>query len=246
VTETRRRRTQAERSAATRTVLLDSAIKCLFENGYGTTSTITVAERAGLSRGAMLHQFPTKSDLMAFVVEAVFEQEVELYHQLLNGITDPRERLLAYPQAVWTVLSRPAGVAVLEIIQGSRSDAALAEKLAPTQARIAAFIRKEMESEFPKGPSMALLELIVGAVRGVSIQKVLTPDSEGVNGAIPLLQELLRIGLETGGLARAVAKRSAPANPTDDGPGPANAAKKPSVAPPARTTPRRAARNKVS
>jgi AcrR family transcriptional regulator len=207
-----RRRTQAERSASTRTVLLEAAVKCLFEHGYGATPTINVAEEAGLSRGAMLHQFPTKADLMTFVVEAVFEEEVELYQELLKGIDDPRQRLLAYPDAVWKVLSRPAGVAVLEIFQGSRSDPILAEKLAPTQAKIYAFVRKELESEFPKGPSMALLELIVGAARGLSIQKVLTPDDEGVNGAIPLLQTLLRVGLETGALGKfnkAAAKKPA-------------------------------------
>jgi AcrR family transcriptional regulator len=207
-----RRRTQAERSASTRTVLLEAAVKCLFEHGYGATTTINVAEEAGLSRGAMLHQFPTKADLMTFVVEAVFEEEVELYQELLKGIDDPRQRLLAYPDAVWKVLSRPAGVAVLEIFQGSRSDPILAEKLAPTQAKIYAFVRKELESEFPKGPSMALLELIVGAARGLSIQKVLTPNDEGVNGAIPLLQTLLRVGLETGALGKfnkAAAKKPA-------------------------------------
>lgn len=199
MTVARRRRTQAERSATTRVVLLEAAIKCLFEHGYGATTTINVAKEAGLSRGAMLHQFPTKADLMTFVVQEVFEQEVELYHELLKGL-DARERLLAYPDAVWQVLSRPAGVAVLEILQGSRSDPTLAEKLASTQAKIYAFVRKELETEFPKGPSMALLELIVGAVRGLSIQKVLTPNDTGVNGAIPLLQTLMKVGLETGAL----------------------------------------------
>ena len=207
MTVARRRRTQAERSASTRTVLLEAAIKCLFEHGYGATTTINVAEEAGLSRGAMLHQFPTKADLMTFVVEEVFEQEVELYHTLLKGYDDPRERLVAYPEAVWQVLSRPAGVAVLEILQGSRSDPVLAEKLAPSQAKIYAFVQKELSQEFPKGPSMALLELIVGAVRGLSIQKVLTPNDAGVNGAIPLLQSLLRVGLQTGALGQ---KKSAP------------------------------------
>ena len=70
----RTRRTQAERSAATRKVLLDAAVNCLFENGYGATTTLMVAEAAGVSRGAMLHQFPSKADLMAFVVEADFEE----------------------------------------------------------------------------------------------------------------------------------------------------------------------------
>lgn len=206
-----RRRTQAERSATTRIVLLEAAVSCLFEHGYGATTTINVAKAAGLSRGAMLHQFPTKADLMAFVVEAAFEEEVALYDKLLKGVDDPRERMLAYPEAVWQVLSRPAGVAVLEIMQGSRSDPAVAEKLAPTQAKIYAFVRKELESQFPKGPSMALLELIVGAARGLSIQKVLTPNDKGVNGAIPLLQTLLRVGLETGVLTKSMKTTSEPA-----------------------------------
>ena len=90
-----RRRTQAERSAATRKILLDAAIKCLFEHGYGTTTTILVAEMAGVSRGAMLHQFPSKADLMTFVVEAVFEDEVKQYGKMLKDAKDPRERLLA-------------------------------------------------------------------------------------------------------------------------------------------------------
>ena len=107
-------------------------------------------------------------------------------------------------------------MAVLEIIQGSRSDAALAEKLAGTQAKINAIVRKELQSEFPKGPSMALLELIVGAVRGLSIQRVLTPEDEGVNGAIPLLQDLIGLGVEAGSFGKAAGagpERKSGANP---------------------------------
>jgi AcrR family transcriptional regulator len=198
VTEKRQRRTQAERSATTRTVLLEAAIKCLYEHGYGSTTTINVAEEAGVSRGAMLHQFPSKADLMAFVVEETFAEEVELYHKLLEGIDDPRERLLAYPEATWQVLSRPAGVAVLEIMQGSRSDPELADKLTPLLAQIHTRAQDQLAREFPRGPSLALLQLIVGAIRGLSIINVLNPGDEGVRGAIPLLQRLLRAGMDTG------------------------------------------------
>jgi AcrR family transcriptional regulator len=198
VSEKRQRRTQAERSATTRTVLLESTIKCLYEHGYGSTTTINVAEEAGVSRGAMLHQFPSKADLMAFVVEETFAEEVELYHALLEGIDDPRDRLLAYPEATWKVLSRPAGVAVLEIMQGSRSDPELAEKLTPLLAQIHTRAQDQLAREFPRGPSLALLQLIVGAIRGLSIINVLNPGDEGVRGAIPLLQRLLRAGMDTG------------------------------------------------
>lgn len=178
--------------------MLEAAVESLYARGYGSTTTINVAEAAGVSRGAMLHQFPSKADLMVFVVEKIFAEEVELYHELLAGIDDPRERLLAYPEAAWKVLSRPAGVAVQEIMQGSRSDPELAQKLAPLVARIDATAHSELSREFPRGPSAALRQLIVGAVRGLSVMNILRPGDEGVRGAIPLLQRLLRAGIETG------------------------------------------------
>lgn len=192
------RKTQAERSAATRQVLLDAAIKCLYEHGYGTTTTILVAEMAGVSRGAMLHQFPSKADLMTFVVDAVFEDEVRQYSKLLKGIDDPRERLLAYPMAVWKLQSRPAGVAVLEIFQGSRSDKVLAKKLKPVQAKIDKAAIASLESEFPQGVSIPLLQLVVGVGRGLAISQVIAPAARSGKAPIELFQDLIRSGIKDG------------------------------------------------
>jgi AcrR family transcriptional regulator len=193
-----RRRTQAERSAATRSMLLDAAIMCLFEYGYGSTTTSKVAERAGISRGAMLHQFPSKADLMTFVVEETFARDVELYRRLLVGVEAPRERLVAYPAAVWEVLNQPSGIAVLEVLQGSRSDPKLAGKLAPILERIDATASAQLLREFPRGPSRALRQLIVGAMHGLAMMNVMGVSDEAVRDAVPLLQTLLRSGLQTG------------------------------------------------
>lgn len=192
------RKTQAERSAATRKVLLDAAIKCLYEHGYGTTTTILVAEMAGVSRGAMLHQFPSKADLMTFVVDAVFEDEVKQYGKLLKGIDDPRERLLAYPMAVWKLQSRPAGVAVLEIFQGSRSDKVLAKKLKPVQAKIDKAAVATLETEFPHGVSIPLLQMVVGLGRGLAISQVIAPAARSGKASIELFQDLIRSGIKDG------------------------------------------------
>jgi AcrR family transcriptional regulator len=188
----------AKRSAATRRSVLEAAIASLFEHGYGATSTVTVAERAGVSRGAMMHQFPSKADLMTFVVEAVAEEDFELYRTLLADVTAPRERVMAYPLAAWRVLSRPAGVAVLEIFQGSRSDRALARKLAPAQARIERTAKAHLQQEFHRTPSAPLMHLVVGAVRGLSITQVIAPEGDDGIDAIRMLQQLIQAGMETG------------------------------------------------
>ncbi|MEI5547296.1 TetR/AcrR family transcriptional regulator [Caulobacter sp. CCNWLY153] len=208
-----RRRTQAERSTATRAVLLKAAVGCLYRHGYGATTTINVANEAGVSRGAMLHQFPSKADLMAFVVEETFAQDLRLYRRLLRGIDTRRDRLIAYPEAAWRVLSRPAGVAVIEILQGSRSDHDLKQRLSPILARIEATASAEINRQFPAGASQPLRQLIVGAVRGLAMMNIVDPDDEGVRRAIPLLQALVRAGVETGLFSSAPASPVASAAP---------------------------------
>src|ERR1700742_1428366 len=65
----RARRSQAERSATTREALLDATVACLIEDGYAHTTTSRVAERAGVSRGAHLHHFQTRSALVAPAID---------------------------------------------------------------------------------------------------------------------------------------------------------------------------------
>src|SRR5580704_16496580 len=71
------RRTQQERSAAMRLRLLDAAVDCLYELGYSGTTTIEVAARAGVSRGAQLHHFPTKEKLVTEAVRHVLAKRLD-------------------------------------------------------------------------------------------------------------------------------------------------------------------------
>lgn len=185
------RLTQAERTARTRARVLATAIACLHTEGYAATTTSLVAQRSG-SRGAMLHQFPTRADLMLAVVEAAAEEEMDIYDQRFGAIADPKERVFAIPEAVWETLSRPAGVAVLEILQGSRSDPAMTERLAPVLARISKESRRRLIKWFKDytGPSPEM-RLIVWAVRGLSISQVLEPDVGEVRESILLLRRLM-------------------------------------------------------
>lgn len=67
------RRTQAERSETTRKLLLDAASKLIRQNGFGGLRTIEVAKLAGVSRGALLHHFPSKHALVVEVLTYVNE-----------------------------------------------------------------------------------------------------------------------------------------------------------------------------
>src|ERR1700745_269095 len=67
------RRTQAERSETTRKQLMDAAVKLIRKNGFGGLRTIEVADLAGVSRGALMHHFPSKHELVVAVLAYVNE-----------------------------------------------------------------------------------------------------------------------------------------------------------------------------
>lgn len=64
-------RTQAERSSATRDALVAAARPLFATDGFGGVSTEAIVRAAGVTRGAMYHQFADKSELFAAVFEAV-------------------------------------------------------------------------------------------------------------------------------------------------------------------------------
>src|SRR5882757_2951416 len=192
------RRTQAERSAETQRKLIDAAIAVLHRVGYGATTTGLIAEEAGVSRGSMLHQYPTKVDLMLAVVSEVYDRETEEYRRRGAVIASPRERFFQFPELMWDVLTRPAAMAVLEIMMGSRSDPELAARLAPLERRIEATSQATVDQilkdgGFPDLPEMnAMRRLFVAAVRGLSIDLMLVKDRRELEEAIHLLKRLLR------------------------------------------------------
>jgi AcrR family transcriptional regulator len=86
-------RTQAERSAATKDALVQAARPLFAAHGFGNVSTEAIVQAAGVTRGAMYHQFADKAELFAEVFETV---EAEVTSRIAaavaaGGATDPIE-----------------------------------------------------------------------------------------------------------------------------------------------------------
>jgi AcrR family transcriptional regulator len=67
---------QQDRSRATRHRLLEAAVDCLAEDGWARSTVAGVAERAGVSRGAAQHHFPTREALFTAAVRHVADRRL--------------------------------------------------------------------------------------------------------------------------------------------------------------------------
>jgi AcrR family transcriptional regulator len=196
------RRTQEERTAQTRLLLIDAAIAAIGEWGYAGASTTLIAQKAGVSRGAMLHHFATRAVLMADVVRHVFDHEMAEYEDIRIR-TGLGNHLYDWPRLLWTVLSRPSGIAVLEILQATRSDAELAEMVVPMQEAVEQSALKVMRGAFggDEAQALAIMRLMVWSVRGFSIAERYLPHRAETDEAIALLGRLLQQAAPGGRIA---------------------------------------------
>jgi len=129
VSERRVRRTQAERSAAMRTRLLDATIECLVTYGYAGTTTPRVAELAGVTRGAQIHHFRSKEDLVVAAIEHLAQQRAQGAIREIGRVeasSDPVSMVLEF---LWEAHQGPMFVATVELWVAARTDRVLAEHI---------------------------------------------------------------------------------------------------------------------
>ncbi|SEC78566.1 TetR/AcrR family transcriptional regulator [Streptomyces sp. TLI_105] len=124
------RNPKQDRSRATRQRLLEAAVSCLAEHGWAGSTVAVVAERAGVSRGAAQHHFPTREDLFTAAVEYVAEER----SQALRAVrTDDRERAVAALVGLYT---GPLFRAALHLWVAASGEEQLRERVTELEARV--------------------------------------------------------------------------------------------------------------
>jgi AcrR family transcriptional regulator len=173
------RRSQAERSAATRDALLDATIACLVEHGYANTTTSRVAERAGVSRGAHLHHFQTRQALVAAAMERLAERRGAELLAAAEDLPQGRERLVQGLDLLWASYANPLFQAALDLWSHARTDADLRERLVPVERRLdrqTLAITRQLFPAIAEQPDFdRLIELAVSTIRGLALLDTLHP-----------------------------------------------------------------------
>lgn len=171
------RRTQQERSAETRARLLDAAFGCLLDSGYGATTVGAVQQRAGVARGTLLHHFPTRSSLMAGVVEDVVERRLELVSAGGAATEGTQRSWDEIVDLVWRELQGPAFAVALELWVAARTDDALRDALLPLQEKIFRTVHRGVTSlvgeDHPRAP--LLVQFTIDLLTGSHLAGILRP-----------------------------------------------------------------------
>jgi AcrR family transcriptional regulator len=133
-----------ERSITTRAALLDAALDTMVERGYAATTTIEVARRAGVSRGAQLHHFPSKAELLTAAVGHLLDRRVAEYRKVFADVEPGADVLDAAIDLLWPMFKGPTFIAWVELWVAARTDDSLRDAVVAMDDRFVA----ECESIF--------------------------------------------------------------------------------------------------
>ncbi|GAB3792515.1 TetR/AcrR family transcriptional regulator [Nocardioides ungokensis] len=172
---------QEERTRAMRARLLEATVECLVERGFGGTSTTLVSERAGVSRGAQLHHFPTKNDLVVAAVEHLTDvRRAELETAARALPTGPR-RTRAVLQMLADHFTSPVFIAALELWVAARTDPALLAAVAPLEQRVGRDTHRLtvelLGADESRPGERELVQATLDLVRGLGLANTITDDA---------------------------------------------------------------------
>jgi AcrR family transcriptional regulator len=195
-----KRRTQAERSATTRSALIDAARRLWAERGYAEVGTPEIAKEAGVTRGAMYHQFADKAALFAAVVDAV---EGDVTRRLVervasSGATTPGAALRAATD-VWLDESQVPEVRQIILLDGAAvlgwdglRDVLLEHGLGLTEQMVKAAIDA---GELPDTPVRPFAHVLIGALDEAALYIATAEDPKAARAEVGAALHVMLDGL---------------------------------------------------
>ncbi|MGQ0631385.1 MAG: TetR/AcrR family transcriptional regulator [Sporichthyaceae bacterium] len=187
-------RSRVDRTADSRALILDAAVHCLAEQGYSATTTLAIQARAGVSRGRLLHHFPSRDALLVAAAQHLavtrMHDTERLFTESLGGIGG-RARVVRATELLWEQFRQPYFWAAVELWTAARTRGDLADTLRPEEQRLGAAVRTSIATMF--GPELAahpkfaeVRELLFTSMRGVAMTYTFDPRDPGADRHLPM------------------------------------------------------------
>jgi AcrR family transcriptional regulator len=185
------------RSEATRTRVLDAAVACIAREGFPASNLSRIARHAGMTTGAIQHQFGDKASLLAEVVERSYEQMVDRLARLPAGAEPLAARVSSLVEALWSGYDAASTRASLEILFAMRGDAAFRERSLAFLAAMHQRIDRLWMGTFWDAPCgraghIEAQRTVFATLNGLAVERILVP---GMPDPAPDLARLARHAL---------------------------------------------------
>lgn len=182
------RRTQEQRRARTQARLLDATMECLAELGWSGTSTTEVARRAGVSRGAQQHHYPTKMLLVAAALEHLLERRRLAYERAFADLPAERRNIEGALDLLWESFRQAPSLALMELAMAARTDESLRELSIGINERVVQVILETFLRLFPESveeeAAGTLIRTVFATLLGLSLQNAVDGDAFGHQAAV--------------------------------------------------------------
>ncbi|MFR9806012.1 TetR/AcrR family transcriptional regulator [Pseudonocardia sp. RS010] len=200
-------RSRGEQAAAVRLQILDAALECLVDDGFAEASTVKIQERAGVSRGGLLHHFPSRESLLVAAAQHLASIRVtETATSAAGAVTAAEDDPLRIDQAIdhmWRRFQEPYFWAAVELWVASLHDRALRTVLRPAERELGARIRTVVDGLF--GPTFsgrrgysALREMLLTSMRGVALTYAFEPRVPEFERNLGVWKQIAHVALESG------------------------------------------------
>ncbi len=195
--EESRRGPQAEKSAGTRSRILDATINCLIELGYSRTTTVEVSDRAGVSRGAMLHHYPSKAELLYAAMDDLHQRRMEALMIEVAKFGDADDVVEVAVNLFWELTKHPYYYAIQELTNAARTERELRQTLLPLARRFEDELFRvtgELFSDYvkPGTPFEEMRDIARFFFDGLAMGRVLHQDDAFADRSLDFFKQLLR------------------------------------------------------
>ena len=161
--------------------LLEATIECLVEHGWSGTSTTLVSRRAGVSRGAQLHHFPTKTDLVIAAVEHLSRARDEEMVGRTAELPSGPGRTRAVLGVLGELFTGPLFTAALELWVAARTDEALHRAVSGLEGTLGRAAHRQTVEALGVDETLPgnreLVQATLDLVRGLGLANTLTDDA---------------------------------------------------------------------
>lgn len=194
------RRTQEQRREKTRAAILEAAVDCLVELGYARTTTLEVQKRASVSRGALLHHFPSKADLLTATIRHLATLRGREIADYATNLPDGGARLDAVIDLLWDSFSGPLFFVAMELRNAARTEPGLGVVVAEVELDLRRRILQQsgqiVGEAIASSPAFEdAMDMTLQLMIGAAMSTILHRDDERARALIarwkPLFQQLL-------------------------------------------------------